>query len=103
MYLTQRLHGRGHPKVAVLDRYYSTVTYSPLCATQRLHGRGHPKVAAALGSLATLAEQQLDYDKSILLHEQSLEIKRRCLGPEHQTVSTTLVNIARVRDSLVPP
>jgi len=68
--------------------------------TQRLHGRGHPKVAAALGSLATLAEQQLDYGKSILLHEQSLEIKRRCLGPEHQTVSTTLVNIARVREKL---
>jgi hypothetical protein len=57
---------------------------------QAHYGHSHPKVAVVLGLLATVAEDEAEYDKAILLHQQSLGIKKERLGEHHLAVSTKL-------------
>jgi hypothetical protein len=38
----------------------------------------------------TRAQEEGEYDKSILLHQQTLALKKKTLGDEHLSISTTL-------------
>jgi hypothetical protein len=36
------------------------------------------------------AQEEAEYDKAILLHQQTLAIKKKALGDEHLSISTTI-------------
>jgi tetratricopeptide (TPR) repeat protein len=67
---------------------------------ERVLGGDHPSTAASLNNLASLLQDQGDYEGARPLLERALQIYEKALGPDHPVTATTLNNLAFVLKSL---
>jgi tetratricopeptide (TPR) repeat protein len=67
---------------------------------EQVLGREHPSTAASLNNLASLLQDQGDFEGARPLFERALAIYEKALGPDHPVTATTLNNLAFVLKSL---
>jgi eukaryotic-like serine/threonine-protein kinase len=65
-----------------------------IAAAKHAHGDFHPVVANALSVRATILESQGRMDDATAVYVETLNIKRKLLGPQHVSYATTGVNYA---------
>ncbi len=65
-----------------------------------LFGDDHPEVARVLDNLGVLMGVQARFGESRQLFEEGLDIRRRYLGPEHQSTLTSMNNLAVLADRM---
>src|SRR5262249_3154685 len=58
----------------------------------------HPDTATCLNNLAELYCKQHKYDDALALHQRSLAIREKVLGPKHPDVAVSLNNLAALYD-----
>jgi tetratricopeptide (TPR) repeat protein len=56
----------------------------------------HPKIAAAYNNMAAIRFSQERYDDAMALHDKSLQVKKKVLGPGHPYVAMSYRNMAEV-------
>lgn len=61
-----------------------------------LYPEGNPDLAVLINNRALLNEDRGDYKAALLLHQQSLAMRRKVFNNEHPMTLTALTNVARV-------
>ncbi|KAH9260640.1 hypothetical protein BASA81_001107 [Batrachochytrium salamandrivorans] len=64
-----------------------------LIKTEKTAGKTSPLYSAALTNCALTMEAQKDYKNALVMHEESLVLKQKTLGPDHPDVALSMHNL----------
>lgn len=64
-----------------------------LVKTEKTAGKTSPLYSAALTNCALTMEAQKDYKNALVMHEESLVLKQKTLGPDHPDVALSMHNL----------
>jgi len=98
-FLLDRLGSYRHGALAAYDEARRLFERA-VASYEQVLGSEHPATAASLNNLASLLQDQGDYQGARALCERALAIYEKALGPDHPVTATTLNNLAFVLKSL---
>jgi tetratricopeptide (TPR) repeat protein len=86
------------PSATLRNRWKRWLANSTIKFLQIVKGPEHVAIASSVDALAFLAHAERRVDEARMLHEHSLQIRRRALGPFHSDIGISLYGLAKIYD-----